>query len=175
MFGRRGRQQREALRDSAPLTVARTSRYREWLRRYGLAECGGITGAIVGSLAIRRLTGNTIAAAYGGAWGEGVGYGGVIVARDLITGVRASRAADRRFAIRDMGRLAAGLLVEFGPAGLLDTLVTRPLAMAVGTRVLGLPFGIVVGKLMADVLFYLPVIFMYERKKQWRHDQRTRD
>src|SRR5947209_8830586 len=34
MFGRRGRHQREALRDSAPLTVARTSRYREGLRRY---------------------------------------------------------------------------------------------------------------------------------------------
>ena len=94
--------------------------------------------------------------------------------RDVIAGVRASRAERRAFAIGDVGRLAAGLLVEFGPAGLLDTLVTRPFMMAIGTRALGFPWGVVVGKLAADVLFYLPVIFMYERRKQWRWGQRKR-
>ena len=60
------------------------------------------------------------------------------------------------------------MLAEFGPASVLDTLVTRPLAMALGTRLLGLPLGVVAGKVSADILFYLPVIFMYERKKRWR-------
>ena len=131
-----------------------------------LAECGGVAGALVGSYLVRHITGNAIAAAYGGAWGETLGYAAVIVVRDLVSESRTARSARGRFHLRDMGRVMAGLLVEFGPAGALDTLVTRPAAMALGTRALGMPIGVVVGKLVADVLFYVHVIIMYERRKR---------
>ena len=61
-----------------------------------------------------------------------------------------------------------GLAAEFGPAGALDTFVTRPLAMALGTRAFGLPLGVIVGKFAADLLFYVPVIIVYERRKRRR-------
>ena len=98
----------------------------EWLRRYGVAECAGITCALLGSFLVRRLTGSAIAAAYGAAWGESIGYGGTIIARDFLAMSRVTRAADRAFGIGDAGRVVTDLLAEFGPAGVLDTLVTRP-------------------------------------------------
>lgn len=147
---------------------SRWTKLREWVHRYGVAECAGVAGAVVGSYLVRHITGNTIAAAYGGAWGETLGYGAAIVTRDLVSESHAARSARGRFHLGDVGRVFAGLLVEFGPAGALDTLVTRPAAMALGTRAFGLPLGVIVGKLVADLLFYIPVIIMYERRKRSR-------
>jgi hypothetical protein len=122
-----------------------------------------VSCALLGSFAARRFTGSAVAAAYGGAWGESIGYSCFILARDLLT---ASRAAGHSLTRREGGRVIAGLITEFGPAGILDTFVTRPLAMGVGARFLGPHRGVIAGKLGADVLFYVPVIFMYERRKR---------
>lgn len=148
--------------------VSPRAKLAEWLRRYGVAECAGITCALLGSFVVRRLTGNAVAAAYGGAWGETLGYSGAIIGRDFVAGARVARSAGQRFGARTAGGVAAGLLSEFGPAGVLDTLVTRPFAMGLGMRLFGPGRGLVAGKLAADVLFYLPVIFMYERRKRRR-------
>jgi hypothetical protein len=137
----------------------------EWLRRYGLAECGGITCAVLASFIVRRATGNAVVSGYAGAWGETLGYATVLVARDLLFAARRRRESRRPFTLRDGAGVIGGLLVEFGPAGLLDTLLTRPFAMALGTRLLGLPLGVIAGKLVADGLFYVPVIATYERRK----------
>ena len=144
------------------------AKLREWLTRYGVAECGGITCALLGSIIVRRLTGNAIAAAYGGAWGESIGYSAVIVGRDFLSARRAARANRRAFGLRGAGGVVAALIAEFGPAGLLDTLIVRPLAMGVGARVLGPHLGVIGGKVAADIFFYAPTIFMYERTKHWR-------
>jgi hypothetical protein len=138
----------------------------DWVRRYGPAECAGITCALVGSLTLRRLTGSNIAAAYGGAWGESIGYASVIIARDWLAARRAAHAAGRLAGARDAGGVATGLLTEFGPAAILDTLVVRPFAMAMGMRMIGPRSGLIAGKLAADVFFYVPVIYMYERRKR---------
>lgn len=138
----------------------------DWLRRYGIAECAGITCALVGSFAMRRLTGSTIAAAYGGAWGESLGYSGVIIVRDYLSAVGRAHREGRSAGVRDAGAVATGLVEEFGPAAVLDTLVVRPFTMGVGMRFIGPRAGLIAGKLAADVFFYLPVIFMYERRKR---------
>ncbi len=65
-----------------------------------------------------------------------------------------------------MMRTWRGLLLEFGPAELLDTGLVRPMTMALGTTLLGWGPGIVAGKLLADVVFYLPVIWVYERRRR---------
>jgi hypothetical protein len=144
------------------------ARVGEWLHRYGLAECAGVTCALIGSFVVRRLTGSAIAAAYGGAWGESIGYATVIITRDFLAKSHVAHAARRAFDFRDAGRLVTDLLAEFGPAGALDTLVTRPLAMAAGARLLGPQWGVVAGKFAADILFYVPVIFTYEQRQRRR-------
>lgn len=136
----------------------------EWTRRYGLAEVLGIVGAIAAATASRHISSSNVAAAYAGAIGETIGYAGAMLARDVLTASRSAQASGRTLDTRDHGNVVLGLLAEFGPAGILDTFVTRPLAMGLGAQWLGPRVGLVVGKLVGDVLFYVPVIVTYE----WR-------
>jgi hypothetical protein len=140
----------------------------QWLRRYGLAECVGIAGALLGSFLVRHATHSVIAAAYGAAWGETIGYTAVIIIQAFLAESRAARSQRREVGLRGLRNMAAGLLAEFGPAGLLDTLLVRPITMGLGTRLLGPHIGVIAGKLTADVLFYVPVIYTYERRKHRR-------
>lgn len=138
----------------------------DWLRRYGLAECAGVSCALLASVTVRRVTGDGVAAAYGGALGESVGYSSVIILRDYLAAARGARAAGRLLGVRDAGKITAGLIAEFGPSAFLDTLVVRPFAMGVGMRLIGPQLGLIAGKLAADIFFYLPVILIYERRKR---------
>jgi hypothetical protein len=138
----------------------------DWLHRYGLAECAGLGCALLVSLTVRRVTGDGIAAAYGGALGESVGYSSVIILRDYLAAARGARAAGRLLGARDAGKITTGLIAEFGPSAFLDTFVVRPFAMGVGMRLIGPQLGLIAGKLAADIFFYLPVILIYERRKR---------
>jgi len=137
----------------------------EWVKRYGVAEVAGLCTAIVGSFAVRALTGSEIAAAYGGAMGENLGYYGVIVGREVAQDRRAAIGLGRGYGLLGAGRTARNLLLEFGVAELLDSSLLRPLAMALGVRFFGRGLGIVVGKLAADLTFYVPVICAYELRR----------
>lgn len=142
---------------------------REWIRRYGVAEIAGIVTAVLGAWLVRTLTHHEVAAAYGGALGENVGFYGTIIAREAALEAGLARAAGRRFGARAVLRIAVSLVTEFGPAELLDSGVIRPLAMGVAVRMLG-PVGIVAGKVAADVTFYVPVIISYEIRKRLRRE-----
>jgi hypothetical protein len=138
----------------------------DWLHRYGLAESAGLICALLVSVTVRRVTGDGIAAAYGGALGESVGYSSVIILRDYLAAARGARAAGRFLGVRDAGKITVGLLAEFGPSAFLDTFVIRPFAMGVGMRLIGPRLGLIAGKFAADISFYLPVILLYERRKR---------
>ena len=135
-----------------------------WLRRYGPAEVTGIGTALLGSYVVHALTGNEIAAAFGGALGETLGFYGVIVGREIRTDRRTARAGGVTYGPRAWLTTAANLMIEFGPAEILDSGIIRPAAMGFGTRLLGRALGVPLGKLAADVTFYVPVILLYE----WR-------
>lgn len=137
----------------------------EWLERYGVAEVAGLCTAIAGSFAARALTGNEIAAAYGGAMGENLGYYGVIIGREVMRDRRAARDLGRRYGLTGAARTARNLVFEFGIAEILDSTLVRPLAMGLGARFFGRTLGVVIGKLAADVTFYVPVICAYELRR----------
>jgi len=137
----------------------------EWLVRYGVAEVAGLCTAIAGSFAARALTGSEIAAAYGGAMGENLGYYGVMIGREVMHDRHAAHEADRHYGVPGAARTARNLVFEFGIAEVLDSTVLRPLAMGLGVRFFGRSLGVVVGKLAADVTFYVPVICAYELRR----------
>lgn len=139
----------------------------EWLRRYGVAELCGVGAALAGSLAVRALTGSDVLAAYGGALGENLGYYGVIVGRDVAHDLRMATASGRGYGARGVLCTIRNLVFEFGVAELIDTGVLRPLAMMLGMRYFGRGVGLVVGKLVADVAFYVPVIGAYELRRRF--------
>jgi hypothetical protein len=113
-----------------------------WLRRYAPAELCGLLCALTGSLLVRGAIGNAAAAAYAGAIAESVGFYGFLLARRT--------------------RSLWALVVEFGPAEALDSIVVRPACIAGAMSLLGPVAGVVAGKLAADLVFYTPVIATYE-------------
>jgi hypothetical protein len=137
-----------------------------WIKRYGPSELAGLALAFGGFWLMRTATGSAIAAAYGGSIGESLGFYGYLIIREMIKEAYFAGARRAPYGPSHMLRTWRGLLLEFGPAELLDTGLIRPLAMGACSSLLGWGPGIVVGKLVADVVFYLPVIWMYERRQR---------
>lgn len=134
-------------------------RRRLWrlVRRYAPAEVAATVGALLGALVGARFAG-PVGAAVGGDLGEGVAFYAVVVAREL----RAERSAARPRGVR---RVLADLLAEFGPAEALDSFALRPLAMYAGPLVTGdLLTGTLLGKVVADAVFYALAAVSYERQ-----------
>jgi hypothetical protein len=61
------------------------------------------------------------------------------------------------------------LILEFGPTEALDSFVLRPALMYTAGRLLAdVSLGVIVGKLIADVVFYIPTITSYELLRRGR-------
>ncbi|MEI5584270.1 MULTISPECIES: hypothetical protein [unclassified Agromyces] len=145
----------------------RRRRVAEWVMRYLPLEVLGTLAAVGGSWAAYEASGSIVVAAIAGTVAEGVGYYALVVVR----GIR-GHLASRRVATIDApaGRAAAavaltlrGMLAEFGPAEVLDTLVVRPALLVAAAAWLGPdPRAWLVGKLAADAVFYAIAIASFE-------------
>jgi hypothetical protein len=134
----------------------------EWVRRYGPAELLALIGAFAGWLAADLATGNALVAAYGAAIGDNVAYYGLLATREVRARSRAAPGSRLGAGVRAFGVLA----IEFGPAEALDSLVVRPACVAIGVAALGPAAGVLAAKLLADLVFYVPVIAAYELRKR---------
>lgn len=139
---------------------------KHWIARYLPAEVAGTIAAVVAGTVVYWSTHNAVATALAGAWGENAGYYGVILASELVHSRRvrpsgASRAAYSATRLRD-------LAIEFGPSELLDSFVFRPLFMYLLPALTGnVQLGIILGKLAADVTFYVPTVIAYELRNKY--------
>jgi hypothetical protein len=142
---------------------------REWVRRYLPAEIIGTLTALAAALTVHAVSGSLISAAMAGTIGESLGYYGCIAVHEV-------RYYDARH--RDHGtlrrrwltgaRTVRAMLIEFGPAELVDSLLARPLFMYLMPSLLhNFTAGIVAGKLAADVIFYGIAISAYELKQRY--------
>ena len=133
-------------------------RLREWFARYAPAEVGATLGALVVSSAVQPF-GVAAATAFAGSIGDGLGFYAVLFVRDLRGRPRGPRG-------RAVANTLRALVLEFGPAEVLDSFLVRPLAMYLGARWLGnATAGVVAGKVAADVVFYTLAILAYELRK----------
>ena len=120
-----------------------------WIRRYGLAELLGTTCALLSALTAARLGANGVTIAVAGAWGEVVGFYLPMLVQELRS------QWQTRCLPGALWCTMRNLLLEFGPAELLDTALVRPtLITGVVQLVPQLSLGILVGKLLADSIFY---------------------
>ena len=130
-----------------------------WLRRYLPAEAISVLAILVASTTILGLTGNIWLAALVGAWAEFLAYYGLFIARALW--------ASKRVTPRAVLTTLRNLVLEFGPAELLDSLLVRPAALALALALVPHPaLATLVGKLAADIVFYLPTIVSFEALKR---------
>jgi hypothetical protein len=139
-----------------------------WCVRYLPAEVAGTLCAVVGAYVAFHVMGDRAVAAITGTMAENLGFYGVMA----IVAWR-QQAAGRPGGYRRAVRTALALFAEFGPAEALDSLLVRPVCMYIGPFVTGgIANGSLLGKLVADAVFYTVAIVSYEvaqrRSKAWQ-------
>lgn len=144
-------------------------KFQEWLARYVLAELLGTFLAVCFAYASFSASHSYIVAAGAGFVGEGIGFYGYMIIRELITNGKAYSALPlfRRLTVI-ITKSSTNLLVEFAPAEIIDNLFIRPFLMYyVPQHLTPYALGFIVGKLSADVVFYVFAITAYEIKKRY--------
>jgi hypothetical protein len=132
-------------------TLAIPSQLRIWVQRYLLAEVVSTLCAFLAASIVYALSRQAVAGALAYTVAGSSSFYAVMVAREL------------RGGLRDLPRVVGALLLEFGPAEALDTLLLRPGLLYVGVTFAPNPeLGVVLGKLAADFCFYAPAIVSHE-------------
>lgn len=140
----------------------------EWLTRYLPLEIVATACALAGGLGAAALVANAAVIAYAATWAENAGFYGYALVREVRGNVGSTRAS-----ILAVGKAllpsTRTILLEFGPAEILDSLVVRPTCMLIMTQMTGnLPLGLLLGKLLADLAFYGLAVVGFEWSKTRR-------
>jgi hypothetical protein len=132
------------------------------MRRYLPAECLSVFAAIAGAAFAFRLTENWEVAALAGNWAETGAFYLVMVTREFLV------MQHGRGRLAALPLVARNLTMEFALAELVDSFITRPIFMDVAMRMTGhLAIGVVIGKILGDVTFYVPTIVSYELRRRY--------
>ena len=146
------------------MPISTRSKLTEWLQRYLPAEILAITGAVLGGLLVDVIAQNPLLTALGATWGENIGFYGKIFYQDI----KSRQEMDGGIKVFGVLKVLRGICIEFGAAEYFDSFLIRPIAMYYFPVLLGnLALGLVAGKLVADVTFYIPTIIAYEMKKKY--------
>jgi len=142
---------------------------RQWLMRYIPAEILGTVWAVTTAWVTFIHTHSYLAATASGWVGEGIGFFGYFIISEFLENHR--RYSAHPFLKRLSLAIAAAmsnLLVEFLPAEILDNILFRPLLMyVVPQHIKPYAFGFLIGKFLADILFYALAIAGFELRKHW--------
>lgn len=142
-------------------------RIKEWLWRYAPAEIFATIGAIFGAGFLYLFTNNRIIAAYAGVIGENVGYYGFILIRDFKKNKTNYEKSGQKFGLIDFLKTIRDLFLEFGLSEALDSFLVRPFCLYwFPIWIPNFSIGIIVGKFVADIIFYIPTITVYELRKK---------
>ena len=147
------------------------SKFKEWLKRYLPANILSTIITLLTVLIVLKLTGNNVLAAFLGSIFESIAYYGFILTRDVIETKKKYSKEKRKYTTKSFLKNIRNLFLEFGLAEIMDTLIIRPFFLYVCPIVLGsVTIGTLVGKYIADILFYIPTIISYEMRKKHLKD-----
>jgi hypothetical protein len=137
------------------------NKVRQWCRRYLPSEAAGVLAATLCGLLVLSATGEPVWATTAAVAGESFAYYGVIFGRELRWRMQGGAANSRLVLV-----IVRDLLLEFGPAELADTLLVRPLMIYAGLSLAPVGWiGIALGKLAADLFFYVLTIAIFELRQ----------
>jgi hypothetical protein len=140
---------------------------REWLHRYIPSEIAAIATAYLGFWYVFTLSHNHTEASFASAMSENIGFYAVILFREFVKGRKNALLRSEPYTSGAFMKTCLGLVAEFGPGELLDSFLVRPITIGLATHYLGMELGVLVGKLAADVSFFVPTILIYEFKKSY--------
>lgn len=140
---------------------------RNWIKRYLPAEILATILSIIFAYIAFLLTNNLIVSAFAGTWGDNLGYYGIIIYSDLKKSLSHHKKNKLNYGWKSFLKTSRNLIVEFGPSELLDSFMIRPFTMWFFPFITGnLVLGIIIGKIIADIIFYIPTIILYETRKK---------
>ncbi len=143
-------------------------RLRELVRRYAGPEICGTIGAMTAAWVTYRSTHSLPAMALAGNIAEFIAYYGYVGTREAIAQLHRHRHHPplKRYVLTAL-KTIRDILMEFAPGEILDSLVLRPLLMVVFPILLhNVAVGVLVGKIVADIVFYGLTALLYEVKKR---------
>ncbi|MCE7986123.1 MAG: hypothetical protein DYG89_33515 [Caldilinea sp. CFX5] len=165
-----------------------TRKVLSWLKRYLPAELTGTSAAIIGATIAWQLDQSMAVIALVGAWSEVVGFylammiqewraqrqhqprprtnnGGI--SRPTWQATAMSYLQSVRQTIRFLAQILRNLVLEFGPAELVDPLFVRPALLALAMNLIpSMHWAVLSGKVAADLLFYTIAISSLELRRR---------
>jgi len=139
---------------------------KEFSKRYLPAEIVGTLTAIGTASIAHIFSDNPVFIAYIATLGEAVGFFSTIFIQHFITYSKKHKIKSKQFSLSNISIIISHVLLEFGPAEILDSLLLRPFFMYLfPLLVKNFALGILLGKIAGDITFYLLVILSYEMQK----------
>lgn len=140
---------------------------KEFSKRYLPAEIVGTLTAIGAASIAHLFSDNHVFIAYIATLGEAVGFFSTIFIQHFLTFSKKRKTENKQFSLSNISKIISHVLLEFGPAEILDSLVLRPFFMYLfPLLVKNFTLGILLGKIAGDITFYLLVILSYEMQKR---------
>jgi hypothetical protein len=134
-----------------------------WVKRFLPAEVAGTIVAVLVSTFTHYYTKNAVIAAYAGSVCETIAFYATIIIHDARIATKNLKEEGKTLSFRSFVYLLRNILLDFGVAELMDSLLLRPFCMYIFPIWLkNYPLGILAGKIASDIVFYLPVIISYE-------------
>ena len=147
------------------------NKIREWIKRYLLADILSTVLSLATAWFIHRETGDNVLAAFVGSAMASISFYGIMAYIDVRKSLKHHRKHDLRYGFSAYFKDLRNLIVEFGPSEILDVLAVRPFFMYLMPELMGdFLLGTFVGKMIADVVFFIPAIIMYEVRKKHLSD-----
>ena len=140
---------------------------KKWLSKFLPGEIIGTITAIVAASITHVYNHNMIVVAYAGSLGEAIGFYLTIFIQNVLVYKKKYDLELVAFKTKDFTKIISKIVVEFGPAGLIDGLLLRPFFMyAIPFFIGNFTLGLFLGKIAGDVTFYLIVIITTEIKEK---------
>lgn len=141
------------------------SNFKEWFNRYKYAELASTSAALTSSLFSKIYSGLTTA--YLITIAEYLAFYSVILFSSYKKLAKHNKLLEKKTSPSEIFKLLKNLVLEFGYPAFLDFLVIRPFCMYWMPILFGnYFFGIIFGKISADLCFYCFTIINYELIKR---------
>ncbi|MCD4790411.1 MAG: hypothetical protein K8R37_10450 [Bacteroidales bacterium] len=140
---------------------------KEWIKRYLLADILSTALSLFTAWLIMELTEDRVMAAFVGSAIASISFYGIVAYNDIRKSIKEHKNSKTKYEFKSFFADFRNLIVEFGPAEILDVLAVRPFFMYLIPKLTGeFLLGTFIGKMIADVIFFIPAIIMYEVRKK---------
>ena len=139
----------------------------EWLKRYLVADIISTVLSLGTAWLIMEQSGDRVLAAFIGSGVASLSFYLLIAFSDVRKSIKTHKNKNISYNMKSFLIDFRNLIIEFGPAEILDVIAVRPFFMyLIPTLVGNFILGTFIGKTIADGIFFAIAIIMYELRKK---------